>query len=75
MSFISEGVLLVDPSYVGDRKVFVQLVMRFRFGNEDDELASVSFKKAFDIDTHQVYPPNRVIKPSDAQVCFIMIYN
>src|SRR5438128_1515256 len=35
---IVDGVITIDPDYLQDRKVFVQLVCSFRYGREEDEM-------------------------------------
>lgn len=62
-----EGVLVVDPNYVGARQVYVQLQMTFRYGCEEDEVMDVPLKRSLYIDTHQVYPPVKDINPSVTQ--------
>lgn len=35
MSHFSDGVVLVDPEYLKDRKVFGHVLAAFRYGRED----------------------------------------
>ncbi|XP_071537800.1 arrestin homolog isoform X2 [Panulirus ornatus] len=48
---------MLDPNYVHERKVYVQLVLRFRFGREEDESMGYNFVKTLYLDTTQLYPP------------------
>ncbi|KAF2350898.1 Arrestin C-terminal-like domain [Trinorchestia longiramus] len=52
-----EGAVLIDPSFVGDRNVFAQIVLKFRFGREDDETMGLNFVKTMCVENKQVYPP------------------
>ncbi|KAL7374634.1 hypothetical protein ABVT39_004377 [Epinephelus coioides] len=52
-----DGVLLVDPEYLKDRKVFVTLTCAFRYGREDLDVLGLSFRKDLYISTIQAFPP------------------
>uniref|UniRef100_W5N6D1 Arrestin, beta 2a n=1 Tax=Lepisosteus oculatus TaxID=7918 RepID=W5N6D1_LEPOC len=52
-----DGVLLIDPDYLKDRKVFVTLTCAFRYGREDLDVLGLSFRKDLYISTFQAYPP------------------
>ncbi|KAL2078864.1 hypothetical protein ACEWY4_024608 [Coilia grayii] len=52
-----DGVLLVDPDYLKDRKVFVTLTCAFRYGREDLDVLGLSFRKDLYISTFQAFPP------------------
>uniref|UniRef100_A0AAY4BW60 Arrestin C-terminal-like domain-containing protein n=1 Tax=Denticeps clupeoides TaxID=299321 RepID=A0AAY4BW60_9TELE len=52
-----DGVLLVDPEYLKDRKVFVTLTCAFRYGREDLDVLGLSFRKDLYISTFQAFPP------------------
>lgn len=52
-----DGVILVDPEYLKDRKVFVTLTCAFRYGREDLDVLGLSFRKDLYIFTFQAYPP------------------
>uniref|UniRef100_A0A9J8BH33 Arrestin, beta 2a n=1 Tax=Cyprinus carpio carpio TaxID=630221 RepID=A0A9J8BH33_CYPCA len=52
-----DGVILVDPEYLKDRKVFVTLTCAFRYGREDLDVLGLSFRKDLYIYTFQAYPP------------------
>lgn len=64
----SEGVVSLDPNYVQSRNVYVQIVLQFRFGREDDESMGYTFLKTLYIGNTQVYPPVTDITPSEIQV-------
>ncbi|KAM9827826.1 arrestin, beta 2b [Neosynchiropus ocellatus] len=52
-----DGVLLVDPEYLKDRKVFVTLTCAFRYGREDLDVLGLSFRKDLYVSTFQAFPP------------------
>uniref|UniRef100_A0A8C4X4V9 Arrestin, beta 2a n=1 Tax=Erpetoichthys calabaricus TaxID=27687 RepID=A0A8C4X4V9_ERPCA len=52
-----DGVVLVDPDYLKDRKVFVTLTCAFRYGREDLDVLGLSFRKDLYISTFQAFPP------------------
>uniref|UniRef100_A0A8C1EFH2 Arrestin, beta 2b n=1 Tax=Cyprinus carpio carpio TaxID=630221 RepID=A0A8C1EFH2_CYPCA len=52
-----DGVLLIDPEYLKDRKVFVTLTCAFRYGREDLDVLGLSFRKDLFISSFQAYPP------------------
>ncbi|XP_040886716.1 arrestin, beta 2b [Toxotes jaculatrix] len=52
-----DGVLLVDPEYLKDRKVFVTLTCAFCYGREDLDVLGLSFRKELYVSTVQAVPP------------------
>ncbi|TPP59793.1 Beta-arrestin-1 [Fasciola gigantica] len=52
-----EGVVLLDPEYVKDRKVFIHLLGAFRYGRDEVDLLGLSYHKDIYLSTKQVYPP------------------
>ncbi|XP_059400277.1 arrestin red cell-like isoform X2 [Carassius carassius] len=52
-----DGVVLFDPEYLKDKKVFVTLTCAFRYGREDLDVLGLSFRKDLYIYTFQAYPP------------------
>ncbi|KAK9510488.1 hypothetical protein O3M35_005267 [Rhynocoris fuscipes] len=52
-----DGVVLLDPSYLTDRKVFGQVVCSFRYGREEDEVMGLNFQKDLYLCSGQIYPP------------------
>lgn len=55
--------VLIDPEYVKDKKVFVQVLAAFRYGQEDIEMLGLSHRKDLFSAEQQVYPPKRTNKP------------
>jgi len=54
---VPDGVILVDPEYVKDRKVYAQVLAAFRYGREDLDMLGLAFRKDLFISSLQVYPP------------------
>ncbi|MGH0164383.1 UNVERIFIED_CONTAM: hypothetical protein FKN15_061517 [Acipenser sinensis] len=52
-----DGIVLVDPEYLKDRKAYVSLTCAFRYGRDDLEVYGLSFRKDIYLHTVQVYPP------------------
>ncbi|XP_051878288.1 beta-arrestin-1-like [Pristis pectinata] len=52
-----DGVLVIDPEYLKDRKVYVLLTCAFRYGREDLDVMGLSFRKDIYSEAIQVYPP------------------
>ncbi|XP_078068197.1 arrestin-C-like [Mustelus asterias] len=52
-----DGMLLLDPEYLKDRKAYVTLICAFRYGREDLDVMGLSFRKDIYCETIQVYPP------------------
>eukprot|EP00057_Strongylocentrotus_purpuratus_P033660 XP_792277.3 PREDICTED: beta-arrestin-1 isoform X2 [Strongylocentrotus purpuratus] len=57
-----DGVVLVDPDYLKERKVFAHVLAAFRYGREDLDVLGLTFRKDLYLASVQVYP-----KPSDEQ--------
>jgi len=53
-------VVLVDPDYLKDRKVFSHVLAAFRYGREDLDVLGLAFRKDLFLATQQVYPPPTV---------------
>ncbi|KER31140.1 hypothetical protein T265_02585 [Opisthorchis viverrini] len=51
-----EGVVLVDPDYVKDRKVFIHLLGAFRYGHDEVDLMGMQYHSDLYLSTKQVYP-------------------
>ncbi|XP_072514506.1 arrestin 3a, retinal (X-arrestin) [Salminus brasiliensis] len=51
-----EGVVKIDPTDLGDRKVWVQLCCAFRYGRDDLDVIGLSFRKDIWIHHIQLYP-------------------
>ncbi|CAH1990551.1 unnamed protein product [Acanthoscelides obtectus] len=54
-----QGVLLVDPEFVEDRRVFGQVTLTFRYGREDEEVMGLKFCNEAIMCLAQLYPPHR----------------
>lgn len=51
-----DGVVLIDPDYVRDRKVFAYVLAAFRYGREDLDVLGLIFRKDLFLATAQIYP-------------------
>ncbi|KAF2976648.1 hypothetical protein EK904_003327, partial [Melospiza melodia maxima] len=51
------GVVLVDPEYLKERKVFVTLTCAFRYGREDLDVLGLTFRKDLFVANSQAFPP------------------
>ncbi|OWR44373.1 putative beta-arrestin 1, partial [Danaus plexippus plexippus] len=52
-----DGVVLIDPEYVKDRKVFGHVLAAFRYGREDLDVLGLTFRKDLYLAAEQIYPP------------------
>ncbi|KAM8965945.1 arrestin-C isoform 2-T3 [Sarcophilus harrisii] len=59
-----DGVVLIDPENVKDRKVFVVLTCAFRYGRDDLDVIGLTFRKDLHMQALQVFPK----EPSQAPV-------
>ncbi|XP_064458834.1 arrestin homolog, partial [Ornithodoros turicata] len=51
-----DGVVLVDPAYLKDRRIFAMVLLTFRYGREDEEVMGLKFFTEAILDFKQVYP-------------------
>ncbi|XP_067006681.1 phosrestin-2 [Anabrus simplex] len=51
-----QGVVVVDPEYLQDRKVFGQVTLTFRYGREDEEVMGLKFCNEAVMCLAQLYP-------------------
>lgn len=51
-----DGVVLVDPDYVKDRKVFGHVLAAFRYGREDLDVLGLTFRKDLYLASEQIFP-------------------
>ncbi|XP_013419679.1 beta-arrestin-1-like isoform X3 [Lingula anatina] len=51
-----DGVVLIDPEYLKDRKVFAHVLAAFRYGREDLDVLGLTFRKDLFLASMQVYP-------------------
>ncbi|XP_070154992.1 phosrestin-2 [Polyergus mexicanus] len=52
-----QGVLLVDPDYLQEKRVFGQVTLTFRYGREDEEVMGLKFCNEAVMCLAQLYPP------------------
>ncbi|WAR28303.1 ARRB1-like protein [Mya arenaria] len=52
-----DGVVLVDPEYLKERKVYAHVLAAFRYGREDLDVLGLTFRKDLFLASLQVYPP------------------
>ncbi|NXE52895.1 ARRC protein, partial [Casuarius casuarius] len=52
-----DGVCLIDPEYLKDRKVYVTLTCAFRYGRDDLDVIGLTFRKDLYVLTTQLFPP------------------
>lgn len=50
-----DGVVLIDPDYVKDRKVFGNVLAAFRYGREDLDVLGLTFRKDLYLAQEQVH--------------------
>lgn len=55
-SIVTDGIVLVDPDYVKDRKVFGHVLAVFKYGREDLDVLGLSFRKDLYLAADQIYP-------------------
>lgn len=56
MIHLSDGVVLIDPDYVKDRKVFGHVLAAFRYGREDLDVLGLTFRKDLYLAAEQIFP-------------------
>nr|P51482.1 RecName: Full=Arrestin-C; AltName: Full=Cone arrestin [Lithobates pipiens]AAC59751.1 arrestin [Lithobates pipiens]CAA63137.1 cone arrestin [Lithobates pipiens] len=52
-----DGMIVIDPEYQKEKKVFVTMTCAFRYGRDDMELIGLSFRKDIYVQSCQVHPP------------------
>ena len=52
----TDGVVLVDPDYLKERKVYAHVLAAFRYGREDLDVLGLTFRKDLFLASMQVYP-------------------
>ncbi|CAH0558009.1 unnamed protein product [Brassicogethes aeneus] len=55
-----DGVVLIDPDYVKERKVFGHVLAAFRYGREDLDVLGLTFRKDLYLAAEQIYPQDNV---------------
>nr|XP_027204038.1 arrestin red cell-like isoform X1 [Dermatophagoides pteronyssinus] len=51
------GVVLIDPDYIKERKVYGHVLAAFRYGREDLDVLGLTFRKDLFLSAEQLYPP------------------
>ncbi|XP_018343819.1 PREDICTED: beta-arrestin-2 isoform X5 [Trachymyrmex septentrionalis] len=51
-----DGVVLIDPDYIKDRKVFGHVLAAFKYGREDLDVLGLTFRKDLYLAAEQIYP-------------------
>lgn len=59
---IADGVVLIDPEYVKERKVFGHVLAAFRYGREDLDVLGLTFRKDLYLASDQVYNKKNVFE-------------
>ncbi|KAL1123333.1 hypothetical protein AAG570_002418, partial [Ranatra chinensis] len=57
-----DGVVLIDPEYVKDRKVFGHVLAAFRYGREDLDVLGLTFRKDLYLAAERIFPPQDTTK-------------
>lgn len=60
-----DGVVLIDPEYLKERKVFVTLTCAFRYGREDLDVLGLTFRKDLFVSNLQVFPQQRSLQTEE----------
>lgn len=58
-----DGVVLIDPDYVKDRKVFGHVLAAFRYGREDLDVLGLTFRKDLYLASEQIFPQQETDRP------------
>ncbi|XP_023235074.1 beta-arrestin-1-like isoform X1 [Centruroides sculpturatus] len=51
-----DGIVLIDPDFVKDHKVFGHVLAAFRYGREDLDVLGLTFRKDLYLASEQIYP-------------------
>ncbi|XP_042887870.1 beta-arrestin-1-like [Penaeus japonicus] len=72
-----DGVVLIDPEYLKDRKVFGHVLAAFRYGREDLDVLGLTFRKDLYLASEQIFPldPNNKRPLTRLQVRLVMGMN
>ncbi|XP_031787337.1 beta-arrestin-1 isoform X4 [Nasonia vitripennis] len=60
-----DGVVLIDPDYVKDRKVFGHVLAAFKYGREDLDVLGLTFRKDLYLAAKQIYPVQPGTQPRE----------
>ncbi|XP_065073545.1 beta-arrestin-1 isoform X2 [Ochlerotatus camptorhynchus] len=58
-----DGVVLIDPDYVKDRKVFGHVLAAFRYGREDLDVLGLTFRKDLYLASELIFPQQETDRP------------
>jgi len=58
----TDGVVLIDPEYVKERKVFGHVLAAFRYGREDLDVLGLTFRKDLYLASEQIFPLPEAVK-------------
>ncbi|XP_031787338.1 beta-arrestin-1 isoform X5 [Nasonia vitripennis] len=61
----ADGVVLIDPDYVKDRKVFGHVLAAFKYGREDLDVLGLTFRKDLYLAAKQIYPVQPGTQPRE----------
>lgn len=59
----ADGVVLIDPEYVKERKVFGNVLAAFRYGREDLDVLGLTFRKDLYLASEQIFPQVNTSRP------------
>lgn len=68
-----DGVVLIDPDYVKERKVFGNVLAAFRYGREDLDVLGLTFRKDLYLAQEQVKSPIFKIDSTSKFAIFIKL--
>jgi beta-arrestin len=60
---IADGVVLIDPEYIKERKVFGNVLAAFRYGREDLDVLGLTFRKDLYLASEQIFPQVNTSRP------------
>lgn len=63
IDILTDGVVLIDPDYVKERKVFGHVLAAFRYGREDLDVLGLTFRKDLYLASEQIFPPIHQSRP------------
>ncbi|KAL3276932.1 hypothetical protein HHI36_012298 [Cryptolaemus montrouzieri] len=69
-----QGVLLVDPEFVENRRVYGQVTLTFRYGREDEEVMGLKFCNEAIMCLAQLYPPHPNSEPPEGNTPLQVIF-
>ena len=63
MIYSIDGVVLIDPEYIKERKVFGHVLAAFRYGREDLDVLGLTFRKDLYLAAEQIFPAQQTSRP------------